>query len=165
VLEGAKKASLVLDTERGTRIHGFAPDARAPLINEKNPKWSFTQILKTNRDGPDHIWQLAPSATRRWHTHPDGSQYRPSPLSKVAKALDDLGGDQFKPVYGRLKIRHKVKPGEALRKLALEYYGDANLSGVIFAANRDLLDSEHEIFAGWEIRIPEIERQPNPPQG
>ena len=160
VLDGAKKAHLVLDTARGTRIHGFAPDARAPLINEKSPKRSFTQILKADRVGPDHIWQLSPSAVRRWHTkNPDGSPYRPPTLSKVAKALNDLGGDQFTPVYGRLKTTHKVKPGDQLRKLALEYYGDANLSRAIFDANRDILESEHEIFAGQQIRIPEINRQ------
>jgi nucleoid-associated protein YgaU len=51
-----------------------------------------------------------------------------------------------------------------LRKLALKYYGDASLSGAIFEANRDLLDNEDDIFPGWEIRIPEVDGQPNPPK-
>jgi uncharacterized protein (DUF2235 family) len=158
VLEGAKKAGLVLDTARGTRIHGFAPDPRAPLVNEKNPKWSFTQILKGDRVGPDHIWQLAPSTVRRWYiNNPDGSKYHPVTLSKIASALDSLGGEQFRPKYAQLKTTHKVKPGDELRKLAKEYYGNANLSHVIFDANRDILDDEHEIFVGQLLKIPELE--------
>jgi uncharacterized protein (DUF2235 family) len=117
VLDGAKKAELILDTARGTRIHGFAPDARALLINEENPKWSFTQIFKTDRIGPDNIWQLSPSAVRRWYTgNPDGTQYRPPTLSKVAGALDDLRGDQFKPVYSRLITTHKSKARGSIEK-------------------------------------------------
>jgi uncharacterized protein (DUF2235 family) len=158
VLDGAKKAGLVLDTARGTRIHGFLPDARVSLVNEQNPKWSFTQIFKGDRIGPDHMWQLAPSATRRWYVkNPDGSKYRPITLSKVSNALDSLGGEQFEPKYTLIRTTHKVKPRDELRKLAKEYYGDPNLSHVIFDANRDLLDNEHEIFAGWVLRIPELD--------
>jgi uncharacterized protein (DUF2235 family) len=48
VLTGAKSAGLRLDTERGSRIHGFKPDALAPVINVSRPSCSFTQI---NRPG------------------------------------------------------------------------------------------------------------------
>jgi uncharacterized protein (DUF2235 family) len=158
VLDGAKKAKLVLDTTRGTRIHGFLPDPPAPLINEKNPRWSFTQVFKTDRVGPEHFWQLAPATVRRWHNgNPDGSQYRPFTLSKVADAISSVGGDQFRATYGQLKAMHSVKPGDTLRKLAHDYYGNADLSGTIFDANRDILDSEHEIFVGQQIRIPELQ--------
>jgi nucleoid-associated protein YgaU len=75
----------------------------------------------------------------------------------VADALDSLGGEKFKPVFGKLKTTHVVKPKDSLRKLAKEYYGNADLANAIFDANRDVLDSEDEIFAGQELCIPEIE--------
>ncbi len=157
ILAGAKKTGLILDTERGTRIHGFIPDARVALINEKNPRWSFTQVLKTDRIGPENIWQLAPSTVRRWYIpNPDGSQYRPVTLSKTANAINSVGGEQFQPVYDQIKTMHTLKPKDELRKLALHYYGNADLSRAIFDANRDVLDNEHEIFAGQQIRIPEV---------
>ena len=49
---------------------------------------------------------------------------------------------------------HVVKKGDTLSKIALEYYGDANLYPQIFEANRDILDDPNKIRIGQKLRIP-----------
>ena len=71
VLSGAKRAGLRLDTARGTRIHGLRPDPLAPLVNEADPEFSLTGLIRGNRKGPKHLWQLSRSAIRRWRTPPE----------------------------------------------------------------------------------------------
>src|SRR3546814_9919400 len=93
-------SSDLLDTAVGTRIHGFRPDPFAPLVNEADSDWSFTQILKEDREGPDHLWQLSRSAIRRWRTPAarlGGDSYRPATLDKVKDELDALGPWDFEP--------------------------------------------------------------------
>lgn len=160
VLAGAKNAGLKLDTNRGTRIHGLAPNSSVPLINEENPKWSATSLLKTNRSGPDHIWQLSNSAVRRWHSMEPA--YRPKTLSKVADALNQLDPAPFKPHYEKLKCTYTIQPGDSLIEIAKHFYGDPTKSIAIFEANRDTLDNEQDIFANTEIRIPEITSATSP---
>ncbi len=66
VLKGAKRAGLALDTAAGSRIQGFEPNPLAPLVNMSKPEKSFTSVITTDRDGPDHLWQLSAAALRRW---------------------------------------------------------------------------------------------------
>jgi nucleoid-associated protein YgaU len=47
-----------------------------------------------------------------------------------------------------------VKKGDTLSKIALEYYGDANLYPQIFEANRDILKDPNKIRVGQKLRIP-----------
>jgi nucleoid-associated protein YgaU len=49
---------------------------------------------------------------------------------------------------------HVVKKGDTLSKIALEYYGDANLYPQIFEANRDILKDPNKIRIGQKLRIP-----------
>lgn len=157
VIDGAKKAGLVLDTEHGTRIHGFRPDPNSPLINETNARFSFTQILKRDREGPEHIWQLSTFAVRRWSRAKfDGEPYHPLTLSKVESELNSIDGSQYKPQFDAIRTMHTVQPGETLRQLASQYYGDPNLYESIFNANLDIMDNANTVYAGWELRIPEI---------
>ncbi len=160
VLKGAKKAGLVLDVEMGSRIHGFKPDALAPLVNEKKPQFSATQLFKSNRDGPVKIEALSAAAIRRWQTPaeklPEGISYRPATLSKVADALNALPNPRNNSADVPLLATHTVVFGDELRALAKTYYEDPNKSSVIFDANRDVLDDPDDLFPDQIIRIPKI---------
>lgn len=159
VLKGAKIAGLHLDTARGTRIDGFHPDWRAPLVNVKHPSSSLTQIVKTDRAGPEHLWQMSISAIRRWQTSaallPDGEPYRPRSLARVEKELAALPSWTFE-APAELLDSVTVISGDTLGKFAAHYYGDAHLYQVIFQANVDTLESADDLFAGQTIRIPKL---------
>jgi nucleoid-associated protein YgaU len=47
-----------------------------------------------------------------------------------------------------------VKAGEALSKIAVQYYGDASLYTKIFEANKDVLKDPNMIRVGQKLRIP-----------
>jgi nucleoid-associated protein YgaU len=49
---------------------------------------------------------------------------------------------------------HTVVMGDTLTRIALRYYGNANRWPEILAANRDVLRSERDLFAGRVLRIP-----------
>ena len=49
---------------------------------------------------------------------------------------------------------HEVKKGEALSKIAQQYYGDPGLYTTIFEANRDRLKDPNLIRIGQKLRIP-----------
>ncbi|MBB3693528.1 uncharacterized protein (DUF2235 family) [Sphingomonas sp. BK580] len=158
VLAGASKAGLKLDTANGTRIHGFKPDALAPLANESKPEWSATQLLRDDRDGPRHVWQVAQAAQRRWRTPAHrlgGEPYRPDTLKHVAAELNAMGMWTFEPPADVLAVE-LVKPSDTLSHYAHRHYGDASLWRTIFKANIDTLDDPDEIFPGQEIRIPRL---------
>ncbi|MBB3348305.1 phospholipase effector Tle1 domain-containing protein [Sphingomonas sp. BK069] len=158
VLAGAKKAGLKLDTAHGTRIHGFRPDPLAPLVNETKPEWSATQLIKDDRDGPRHVWQVAQAAQRRWRTPADrlgGESYRPDTLKHVAADLNAMGMWTFEPAADVLAVEI-VQPSDTLSHYAHRHYGDASLWRAIFEANIDTLDDPDEIFPGQEIRIPRL---------
>jgi uncharacterized protein (DUF2235 family) len=164
VLAGAKQAGLKLDTTVGTRIHGFRPDPFAPLVNEADPEWSATQLVKDDREGPEHLWQLSASAIRRWRTPAvrlGGEPYRPGALARVADQLNALGPWDFVPPTD-LVATEKVKVGDLLSTYAHRHYGDADLWPEILAANQDVLDDPDEIFPGQEIRIPRLAGSPEP---
>jgi uncharacterized protein (DUF2235 family) len=158
VLSGAKRAGLRLDTEVGTRIHGFRPDPLAPLVNESDPEWSATHLLSDDREGPDHLWQLSASAIRRWRTPAErlgGEAYRPGSLARVAPELDALGSWDFVPPTD-LVTTEMVRIGDSLGGYAFRHYRDAELWPEILNANQDVLDDPDEIIPGQEIRIPRI---------
>lgn len=156
VLAGAKKAGLKLDTARGTRIHGLRPDPLAPLANEADPDFSATGLIKGDRQGPNHIWQLSRSAIRRWRTPAakmEGEAYRPDTLGSVKKELDKMGPWTFDPPTD-LVAEEKVGIGDTLSKFAHKHYGDAELWTEIYDANRDRILDPDEILPGLEVRIP-----------
>jgi uncharacterized protein (DUF2235 family) len=164
VLKGAKLAGLKLDVERGSRLHGFKPDPFAPLVNVAKPEFSFTQALKTDRPGPDHVWQVSTAAIRRWKADagklPEKARYRPKTLARVAAALDTLTLPG--PIAVATMATHVVVPGDTLSKLAAQHYGKALLWPHVFAANRDQIDDPDEIFVGQALRIPHPPPAQNP---
>lgn len=149
VLTGAKMAGLKLDTARGTRIHGLRPAPLAPLVNEADPEFSATALIKGDRKGPKHVWQLSKSAVRRWRTPAEklgGEAYRPGSLSEVSAELNDLGVWSFDPPT-ELIAEEKVGIGDSLSKFAhtlllmrvgenplivkkLRYYADKEFAGM-----------------------------------
>jgi uncharacterized protein (DUF2235 family) len=156
VIRGAKIAGLVLDREKGSRIHGFHPEPLAPLDNMSAPSRDLTQLVMTDRSGPDHEWQVSASGQRRWYATaeslPEAKLYRPATLSKADGELDAM---ELPPGWtGDIIAERIVVFGDGLRALAQQYYGDPNLSDLIFQANRDLLDDPDELFQGWKLRIP-----------
>lgn len=156
VLSGAKRAGLRLDTARGTRIHGLRPDPLAPLVNEADPEFSVTGLIKDDREGPQHLWQLSKSAVRRWRTPPGalgGEAYRPGTLDHVKQELNALGAWSFDPPTD-LVAEERVGIGDSLSKFAHKHYGDAELWPEIYEANRDRILDEDEIFPGLSVRIP-----------
>ena len=129
VLAGAKKAGLKLDTARGTRIHGLKPDPLAPLVNEADPEFSATGLIRGDRKGPKHLWQLSRSAVRRWRTASaklGGKLYRPATLDNVSDDLNALGPWTFEPPSDLL-AKEKVGIGDMLSTFAQRHYGDADL--------------------------------------
>lgn len=49
---------------------------------------------------------------------------------------------------------HVVAAGENLSRIALRYYGDANLYTTIFEANKDVLKDPDLVKVGQKLRIP-----------
>jgi uncharacterized protein (DUF2235 family) len=156
VLKGAKLAGLKLDVAEGSRIHGFAPDPLAPLVNVAKPKRSLLSKLSTDRPGPEHVWQVSTAAIRRWKADrsklPEGAPYRPGTLAGLKDELDALTLPG--PVADSTMATHVVRSGENLSRIALQYYRDAALWPHIFAANRDQIDDPDEIYANQKLRIP-----------
>jgi nucleoid-associated protein YgaU len=54
---------------------------------------------------------------------------------------------------------HVVVPGDTLSKLAKHYYGDAQKSSVLFAANSDFPDEPDQLFVGQRLRVPSFETE------
>jgi len=50
---------------------------------------------------------------------------------------------------------YSVKEGDTLSKIAKQHYGDANLYGKIFEANKDTLRNPDKIQVGQLLKIPE----------
>lgn len=159
VLEGAKRAGLELDTEKGTRIHDFAPDPLVPLRNVNGAKKGIMELLSKDRPGPNQLWQLSTAAIRRWQADPsvlgkDG-HYRPGSLRRMAAALQSIVPFRFTPPVDIQSIE-TVKRNDTLTKIAQRVYGKAALYKVIFDANRDQLDDPDVLFPGQKLRIPHL---------
>ena len=158
MLDGAKRCGLKLDTEHGTRIHGFAPDSSAPLVNTKGGKPGVMDLIKTDRKGPSHAWQVHVSAQRRWaasRSKANGGIYRPQTLAAAATELDVLNFDEFEPPVGIVAIE-TVRQGDNLGKISRRVYGAVSHYMVIFEANRDTLDNPDTLFPGQKLRIPRL---------
>lgn len=87
-------------------------------------------------------------------------------LEVFQKAEDDSGRELHKVVvplvFGKALIRpyngfaqYTVKNGDTLSSVAEQFYGDADRSSRIFAANRNQLDDPDEIFPGQVLRVPQ----------
>lgn len=121
-------------------------------INETDPDWTATQLVKSDRDGPRHLWQLSDSAIRRWRST-TGKPYRPRTLDGVRSELEALGPWTFVAPTD-LIATEIVKPGDTLGHYAHKHYGDAELWPRIHAANEDVVADSDDIFPGQRIRVP-----------
>lgn len=158
VLEGAKQAGLRLDTSRGTRIHGFAPDATAPLLNITGGKPGFMDLLQADRPGPTHAWQVHRSAQRRWQkAASDGAIYRPTTLALAKAELDAIPANDFVAPTDVADIV-LVERNDNLFNIAKRVWDNGNLFPLIFDANRDTLDDPNIVFEGQRLRIPQRPR-------
>ena len=158
VLTGAKRAGLKLDSNHGTRIHRIRPDPFASLVNEADPEFSFTQLFKEDRDGPRHLWQLSPSAIRRWRTPAaklGGKRYRPDTLKHFADELNAMGDWDFEAPTELIAVE-EVQEDDTLSAYAVKHYGASKHWRDIYAANEDVIDDPNVIFPGQEIRIPRL---------
>jgi uncharacterized protein (DUF2235 family) len=162
IVKGAKEAGLELDVSPSSRTNGIDPDFRAAVDNMSKPKASLMNKWTTNRSGPQRLWQVSPSARRRWRESadklPEGTAYRPGALAAVASAMDAEAAENPDHIEGDAPLLelHTVVSGDSLGRLALHYYGKASLYDLIFSANRDILDDPDEIFVGDIIRIPTL---------
>ncbi len=173
VLDGARMAGLKLDSHSNSRIYELKPDYTEHIENYVRPRFltrgwltdfGMTKILsKENRlPGPQSIEEVSVSAVRRWQEKPgnlkDSMKYRPKTLSKIAKELD--GAELIKPLKlaeGTYSI-YEVKVGDTLSHIARSHYGDANKWEVIFRANADKIDHPDKIYAGMNLKIPQVEK-------
>lgn len=51
-------------------------------------------------------------------------------------------------------VLYVVQPGDSLGALALRFYGDADLNGAIFKANRQVMDTPESLAVGMKLLIP-----------
>lgn len=51
-------------------------------------------------------------------------------------------------------VLYIVQPGDSLGALALRFYGDADLNGAIFKANRQVMDTPESLAVGMKLLIP-----------
>ena len=60
------------------------------------------------------------------------------------------------PPSERWPKRHEIKPGDSLRTLAKQYYGDGKKFRVLANANRKLLAGSRIIYPCQRIAIPRV---------
>lgn len=65
----------------------------------------------------------------------------------VKRSVDDAGKG------GNLE-RYVVKPGDSLVSIAQEVYGDANMTGPLYAANQSVLSGPNDLRAGQTLVLP-----------
>lgn len=79
--------------------------------------------------------------------------YRPKSLERVANELALLKPWKFVAPTDLIKTV-VVKSGDTLSAYAEKYYGNAELYPIIFEANKDVIETADDLFAGQTIRIP-----------
>lgn len=163
ILFGAKQAGLSLDISNDTRIFGICPDPYAPLSNTKVPKLGFLELTlyqwRADRKGPDKFCQLSTSTIRRWKAEASKLSgnllYRSKTLEKLTAELEQYQQPATTEKFELLDL-HIVEAGDTLYELAHHYYSDRTKFGLIFSANRDVLDDSRQLSVGQELRIPKI---------
>jgi uncharacterized protein (DUF2235 family) len=170
IWDGARMAGLQLDNSPSSRIYRLLPDFREPLDNVDlsgagrlagAKAWIVDKVWRrgVRGGGPQSLHHVSVSARRRWHARDlpgGGGDYRPPPLSGVAKALsaDETYAMAFPlPPEGSFEIV-VVEKGQSLSKIAKARYGDPMRYPEIFAMNRDKLWDENRIYAGMSLRVP-----------
>ena len=65
----------------------------------------------------------------------------------IKRSVEDAG-------QGGAIQRYVVKPGDSLISIAQEVYGDANMTGPLYAANQSLLSGPNDLKAGQTLILP-----------
>lgn len=170
IWDGAQAAGLHLDLSEHSSVYSLNPRDTDPLIN-RTPKpgfnpvgWFFDKLPKRDRkNGPSQLFQLSPSARRRWHIDaqslPERRQYRPTTLDLASAMLGTLtptglGLGNVRPP-GPFDL-HRVGPNEALPSIATHYYSGPPPGPDILAANRYKLDDPPQLLVGQLLRVPRM---------
>lgn len=174
VWDGAQAAGLYLDLSERSNVYSLAPNDTDPLVN-RTPKpgfnlvgWFFDHLPKRDRKkGPSQLFQLSPSARRRWHipaqSLPEGKPYRPKTLALAKDVLDALNpaslglGDV--PPKGPFGL-HRVAPKETISSIETHYHSPPPPWPGIHAANRYKLDDPPQLLVGQLLRVPQMARAP-----
>lgn len=165
ILSGARRSGLEINSGVTSRIHETSPDRTGALQNEHDRPWHDRSvpgvvkrwIMNADREGPLETNDVSAFAKWRFYADaevlPEKALYRPPTLSEVASELE-----KDRPPMPDIEVksvgRYEVQKGDDLPKIAGAVMGDASLAGVLFAANRDLIDDPREIHPGWVLRIP-----------
>jgi uncharacterized protein (DUF2235 family) len=168
VLDGARAAGLVLDSQDSSRIFELKPDYTEFIANTTT-KSLYDRISAwfasaDRKPGPATIEEVSVSAQRRWLETPqnlkDGVKYRPATLDQVKGELEKLDPAKFglgAAVESNAKYSmYQVKRGDTLTAIAMAILGSAKRSDDIFKANLNKLDSPDRIYPGQMLRIPKI---------
>ena len=165
VLDGARAAGLVLDTDRYSRVFEHRPDYREFIDNSaKNGLLykAMNAIAAGDRSpGPATLYEISVSTKRRWlddaKNLKGGLRYRPGTLKALAEQLDKLDPREYGlgPVDENAAFKlYEVKPGDTLGAIAKAEYGNAALYPKIYDANRHQLDDPNRIYPGQMLRVP-----------
>ena len=168
IWDGARHAGLELDLRKGSRVYDLKPD-HTEFVDNVTPTgkiglWWFLDKVMTKRDrvGPTELYEIAPSARRKWKDDPahlkDKVSYRPGSLKDVRTKLDaldpvTLGLGQEELAEGTFDL-HEVVSGDTLSKISLARYGDAQKWPAIWAANKYKVSDPDKIYIGQVLRIP-----------
>jgi uncharacterized protein (DUF2235 family) len=98
VLDGARAAGLVLNSDQYSQVYKLKPDYREYLENSDNPGFLYkfmNDISVSDRmPGPKNLAEVSKSAKRRWLENAKnlkgGVEYRPGSLKGVQKELEAL---------------------------------------------------------------------------
>jgi len=74
-------------------------------------------------------------------------------IDDVESVDDQIVVDAGEVVSGSVRM-YEVKSGDTLSKISEEMYGDASLYGMIFEANKPMLDDVDKIYPGQRLVIP-----------
>lgn len=176
IIDGARIAGLQLDTDAGSRIFSLNPNPFAPLENIKETTTSELDLLMKllptapRMPGPDRLSDVSNSARMRWCEPgaklPEGKDYRPQTLARVAGALNQLAANPHSNIAPPSPPSHpptavptpgsyyKVVRGDTLSAIAQKAYKAASMDAKIFAANPNLLDGPDHIYVGQVLFIP-----------
>jgi LysM repeat protein len=167
VWDGAQKAGLALDTDRGSKLYELAPDPHSPVspFDEDMRSWwqRRTSVVmdalwrRGDRCGPGRYSDISISARRCWKfdpaTRPERRPYRPASLNRFAEELDKAPAPPPPPEPGTFDIV-RVGPNETLAKIAQEHLGDAERWKELFDLNEDVLEDADHIYPGRPLRVP-----------
>jgi uncharacterized protein (DUF2235 family) len=167
ILDGARHVGLELDSSNYSRIYELSPNHR-DVLDSADIKTLGSRLMgflphADRRPGPKEIYEVSVSGRRRWlepaHNLPEGKQYRPATLARVASALNSIdlaslgiGAGTDLP-SGTFQL-YQVKQGDTIRSLAQNFYGTADHWKRIFDANLHKLDNPDRIYVGQLLRIP-----------